>query len=72
MLNGDPRDRFFYPTLTLMIDSYTINGDCPVIMSAAERLFLVEIPFTLISVLASTLAMACLHMATWRILTKFS
>ena len=23
MPNGDPRDRFFYPTLTLMIDSYT-------------------------------------------------
>ena len=22
MPNGDPRDRFFYPTLTLMIDSY--------------------------------------------------
>ena len=22
MLNGDPRDGFFYPTLTLMIDSY--------------------------------------------------
>ena len=28
MQNGDPRDGFFYPTLTLMIDSYTIllNG----------------------------------------------
>ena len=23
MSNGDPQDRFFYPTLTLMIDSYT-------------------------------------------------
>ena len=22
MPNGDPQDRFFYPTLTLMIDSY--------------------------------------------------
>ena len=22
MLNGDPRDRFFYPTLTLTTDSY--------------------------------------------------
>ena len=25
MRNGDPRDRFFYPTLTLMIDSYIID-----------------------------------------------
>ena len=25
---GDPRDGFFYPTLTLMIDSYNIIGDC--------------------------------------------
>ena len=25
MPNGDPRDRFFYPTLTLMIDSYIIS-----------------------------------------------
>ena len=24
MPNGDPRDRFFYPTLTLMIDSYSL------------------------------------------------
>ena len=24
MANGDPRDRFFYPTRTLMIDSYTV------------------------------------------------
>ena len=24
MPNGDPRDNFFYPTLTLMIDSYNI------------------------------------------------
>ena len=24
MPNGDPRDRFFYPTLTLMIDSYNL------------------------------------------------
>ena len=26
MPNGDPRDRIFYPTLTLMIDSYIINA----------------------------------------------
>ena len=27
MPNGDPRDRFFYPTLTLMMDSYNLpNG----------------------------------------------
>ena len=25
MPNGDPRDRFFYPTLTLMIDSYSLH-----------------------------------------------
>ena len=25
MPNGDPRDGFFYPTLTLMIDSYTLT-----------------------------------------------
>ena len=25
MSNGDPRDGLFYPTLTLMIDSYIIN-----------------------------------------------
>ena len=24
MPNSDPRDKFFYPTLTLMIDSYYI------------------------------------------------
>ena len=24
MPNGDPRDGFFYPTLTLMMDSYII------------------------------------------------
>ena len=24
MLNGDPWDRFFYPTLPLMIDSYNL------------------------------------------------
>ena len=72
VLTGDPRDRFFYPTLTLMIDFYIIGGDCPIIMSAAEGLFFVQIPFTSMSVLASTLAMACLFMATWRILTKFS
>ena len=24
---SEPRDRFFYPTLTLMIDSYYIYGD---------------------------------------------
>ena len=24
MPNGDPQDRFFYPTLTLMIDSYSL------------------------------------------------
>ena len=24
MPNGDPRDRFFYPTLKLMIDSYIL------------------------------------------------
>ena len=24
MPNGDPRDEYFYPTLTLMLDSYTI------------------------------------------------
>ena len=72
MLNGDPRGRFFYPTLTLMIDSYIIDGDCPIIMSAAEGLVLVEIPFMSMSVLASTLAMACLYITTWRILTIFS
>ena len=27
MPNGDPRDGFFYPTLTLMIDSYILNID---------------------------------------------
>ena len=27
---GDPRDRFFYPTLTLMIDSYVYSSvSCP-------------------------------------------
>ena len=26
MPNGDPRDGFFYPTLTLMMDSYSIGG----------------------------------------------
>ena len=26
MPNGDSWDRFFYPTLTLMIDSYTITS----------------------------------------------
>ena len=31
MPNGDPRDRFFYPTLTLMIDSYNLE-----IMQAAS------------------------------------
>ena len=25
MPNGDPRDGFFYPTLTLMIDSYIMS-----------------------------------------------
>ena len=25
MPNGDPRDRFFYPTLTLMIDPFNIG-----------------------------------------------
>ena len=25
MSNGDPRDRFFYPTLTLMIDFFIIH-----------------------------------------------
>ena len=24
LANGDPRDRFFYPTLTLMVYSYTL------------------------------------------------
>ena len=28
MPNGDPRDRFFYPTLALMIDSYNIMNRC--------------------------------------------
>ena len=28
MPNGDPWDRFFYPTLTLMIDSYIPILDC--------------------------------------------
>ena len=30
MPNGDPRDRFFYPTLTLMMDSYSLqpSGVC--------------------------------------------
>ena len=27
MPNGDPRDGFFYPTLTLMIDSYMLTVD---------------------------------------------
>ena len=26
MPNGNPRDGFFYPTLTLMIDSYNTSG----------------------------------------------
>ena len=26
MPNGDPRDGLFYPTLTLMIDSYNFTG----------------------------------------------
>ena len=29
MPNGDPRDRFFYPTLTLMIDSYNLPPILP-------------------------------------------
>ena len=24
MPNGDPRDKFFYPTLTLIVDSYIL------------------------------------------------
>ena len=27
MPNGDPRDRFFYPTLTLMMESYIMLQD---------------------------------------------
>ena len=27
MPNGDPRDRFFFPTLTLMEDSYTLTWE---------------------------------------------
>ena len=26
MPNGDPQDRFFYPTLTLMQDSHVVNN----------------------------------------------
>ena len=29
MPNGDPRDGFFYPTLTLMIDSYNLTYPIP-------------------------------------------
>ena len=35
MPNGDPRDGFFYPTLTLMIDSYILEHYgvlCPVLL----------------------------------------
>ena len=28
MPNGDPRDGFFYPTLTLMMDSYIMCSTC--------------------------------------------
>ena len=37
---GDPRDRFFYPTLTLMIDSYIIYWavhEILVLVSSARR-----------------------------------
>ena len=29
---GDPRDEFYYPTLTLMIDSYIISWVCPFVL----------------------------------------
>ena len=40
MPNGDPRDGFFYPTLTLMIDSYiawsfSSTGDDPANISSS-------------------------------------
>ena len=28
MTIGDPRDRFFYPTLTFMMDPYRLNPAC--------------------------------------------
>ena len=33
MPKGDPRDGFFYPTLTLMIDSYNLQQDLESIMN---------------------------------------
>ena len=36
MPNGDPRDGFFYPTLTLMIDSYIIT-DCRITHGTEEE-----------------------------------
>ena len=36
MPNGDPRNGFFYPTLTLMIDSYMLNS-CTDVLSICSR-----------------------------------
>ena len=34
---GDPRDGFFYPTLTLMIDSYTLIQMLYIELNLAEK-----------------------------------
>ena len=40
MPNGDPRDRFFYPTPTLMIDSYSPGKPGDAKRRSSERIFL--------------------------------
>ena len=37
MPNGDPRDGFFYPTLTLMIDSYNLYRRCKSVYILAQK-----------------------------------
>ena len=37
MPNGDPRDRFFYPTLTFMIDSYKNSGEKSGVHNSGEQ-----------------------------------
>ena len=45
MPNGDPRDEFFYPTLTLMIDTYINHGVEKTVYKDQTRFFFIIICF---------------------------
>ena len=54
MPNGDPRDGFFYPTLTFMIDSYIMSPEATCIQKELEV-------FSEIDASVHHLILACVH-----------